>query len=70
MLKEALYPCEKKLPEGLMQGQDCARGSRSSQALGKGCFSPREPGPKEGKKLWMHPGSSVPKKITFVRKHS
>lgn len=48
-LKEALHRCEKTLPERLMWGQACARGSRSSQAMGKGCFGPGGPSPKEGK---------------------
>lgn len=29
--------------------QACTRGSRSSQALGKDCFGPKRPGPKEEK---------------------
>lgn len=48
-LKELPHPCKKTLPKRLMQSQTCARGSRSTQALGKGCFSPRGPCPKEGK---------------------
>lgn len=48
-LNEASHPCEKTLPERLIWVQACTRGSRSSQALGKGCFGPEGPGPKEDK---------------------
>lgn len=46
--------------------QACTRGSRSSQALGKDCFGPKRPGPKEEKDVdtsWqlsaLQPGRTV-----------